>query len=298
MSLRSDQGLAALQTPAAFIRWGAEQFDEQGLVYGHGTVDASQEAAVLVLHALGLPHDVEARHLESALTEPQQQAVRTILLRRIRERKPSAYLTGEAWFAGLRFQVDERVIVPRSPIAEWIERGFSPWLEAERVRGVLELGCGSGCIAIACGCVFSNAHVVAVDISSDALDVARQNVRRHQMSDRVRLLESDLFDAVDGSFDLIVSNPPYVDEAELAAIPREYRHEPLCALAGGADGLYHVRRILLEARRYMIAEGILVVEVGNSREALVEEFPTLPFVWLDLERGGENVFLLDAADLP
>ncbi len=294
--------LAAVEetsTAADLIRWGAERFGEHGLWFGHGTDNPVDEAAALALHVLGLdPHDCSRTLLEKPLDRSVRIEIVALLVQRIRERKPTSYLTRRAWFAGLEFYVDERVLVPRSPIAEWIERRFSPWVEGDRVRRVLDLGTGSGCIAIACAKAFPNALVDALDISADALDVARINVRRHRTGTRVRLLESDLFERASGPYDLIVSNPPYVDEHELFAAPPEYRHEPPIGLRAGKDGLQVVRTILGEARRHLCTEGVLVVEVGTSRDALVEAFPCLPFVWLDLARGGENVFLLDARDLP
>ena len=267
------------------------------MFFGHGTEDAYDEAAVLVLSALGWG-EVSDDQLDQSLAFDKSQDAIQLLVRRVAERKPAPYLTGEAWFAGLRFQVDERVLIPRSPIAEWIERGFSPWIRAPQIRRILDLGTGSGCIAIASALKFPAAQVVAVDSSPLALEVAAENARYHGVAERLELVRSDLFDAVTGRFDLILSNPPYVDEVELASMPAEYRHEPVDGLAGGRDGLYLVRRILLEAHELINEHGILVVEVGSSADGLMEEFPRLPFIWLDLARGGENVFVLEASGLP
>lgn len=289
--------LAELVTGWDFVRWGASRFGEAELAFGHGTDNAVDEAAALVCHALHLDPDVSAEVLRGQLLASERRAVAELLVRRVRERVPAAYLTRRAWFAGLPVYVDERVAVPRSPIAEWIERGFEPWLERGRVRRVLDLGTGSGCIAVACAVAFPEARVDAVDVSADALEVAAVNVRRHGLTHRVRTLRSDLFERVQGPYHLIVSNPPYVDEATLAELPPEYQHEPRAALAAGADGLDCVRRILAEAGRHLASDGALVVEVGLARAALEAAFPDLPFVWLELERGGENVFLLTAEAL-
>ena len=272
-------------------------FTGHGLYFGHGTDNPHDEAAVLVVSALGLELDAPVEKLDTTLTTQQKDAIVRLLVSRIVDRKPAPYLTGEAWFAGLRFFVDERVLVPRSPIAEWIEREFSPWIDAARVHRILDIGTGSGCIAIAAALASPAAEVVALDLSEQALEVARENIDRYGLSGRVMPLCSDLFDAVSGRFDVIVSNPPYVDHEELATMPAEFHHEPLAGLSGGEDGLKLVRRILSQAHSHLNEGAILIVEVGASAPALVKTYPDLPFIWLDLERGGENVFLLDAAAL-
>ena len=297
-----------LKTVADFVRFGASRFNAAGLCFAHGTDNAVDEALALVLHALHLPArpPLPAELFHARLTREERRAVWALLRRRIEERIPAPYLTGEAWFAGLRFEIDGRVLVPRSPLAELIEEGFHPWIDGGRVRRILDLGTGSGCIAVACAHAFPDARVDAVDASPGALDVARRNVALHRLDRRVHVLESDLFNRLDGEpsrragarYDLVVSNPPYVPDEEMAGLPPEFRAEPAFALAGGPDGLDVVGRIVEEAPRWLAPEGALVVEVGASpvvRAALESRFD-LPFVWLDVARGGEGVFLLHQRD--
>jgi ribosomal protein L3 glutamine methyltransferase len=266
--------------------------------FGHGTDNARDEAAALIFHALDLSSEAGSKLYAKRVSAAAAQRAKELITRRINERIPAVYLTGETWFAGLPFHVDERVLIPRSAIAELIERGFIPWIDPARVRRVLDLGTGSGCIAIACAKAFPRARVDAVDISEAALEVAAVNRRRHRLGRRLRLIESDHFGALEGeTYDIIVSNPPYVGARELRALPPEYRHEPRIALAAGTSGLDSVRVILREAGRYLRPRGLLVVEVGNTETAVRRAFPDLPFVWLDFERGGGGVFLLTAEQL-
>jgi ribosomal protein L3 glutamine methyltransferase len=283
---------------ADFIRWGASRFSEAKLFFGHGTDNALDEAAALVLGALYLPPDLPASWFNSRLTADEREKVLALIQRRIDERMPLPYLLGEAWFAGMRFHVNEQVLIPRSPIAELIEAGFAPWLEPSPAPQILDLCCGSGCIGIAAAAYLTDSRVDLVDISAGVLQVAKQNIAEYGLQERVTIYQSDLFEALPTKqYDLIVSNPPYVGAAEMGELPDEYRHEPVLALQADENGLEIVKRILKQARRYLSPRGILIVEVGNSARLLAQHYPGIPFVWLDFERGGEGVFLLSAADL-
>ncbi|MGB5102304.1 MAG: 50S ribosomal protein L3 N(5)-glutamine methyltransferase [Steroidobacteraceae bacterium] len=280
-------------TVAELVRQGADSFERAGLAYGHGMDNATDEAAALVFHVLGLDHDRAAEAYANRPTAHELQRVRDAFAERIERRVPAAYLMGRMWFAGLEFEVDERVIVPRSPFAELILAEFRPWVEPSRVRRILDIGTGSGCIAIACAKAFPDATVDAVDISPQALEVARRNVERHGVQARVALLQGDVFEPVAGRrYDLIIANPPYVSDAEMQALPKEYLHEPDLALRAGHDGLDVVRRILAGVADHLAPGGALFVEVGNSDERVQEAFPGLPFVWLEFEHGGGGVFML------
>ena len=284
-------------TVRALIERGARRLRRAGVFFGHGTDNAWDDSAVLVLHALGLPHAGRAIYARRVGVRGAER-VNALITRRIVERIPAVYLTGETWFAGLPFKVDRRVLIPRSPIAELIERRFAPWIEPSRVRRILDVGTGSGCIAIACAKALPRARVDAVDISPEALEVAASNVRRHRVGQRVRLVRSDHFSALVGErYDIIVANPPYVGRREMSGLPPEYRHEPPLALAAGRDGLDSVRVILRESRVHLRPHGLLIVEVGNTEAAVRRAFERLPFLWLEFERGGGGVFLLTAEQL-
>ncbi|MEQ1740056.1 MAG: 50S ribosomal protein L3 N(5)-glutamine methyltransferase [Methyloglobulus sp.] len=299
MSTPSSEVLTSLSTLRDYIRWGASQFTEAKLVFGHGTATALDEAAALVLHTLHLPYNLSELYFQSNLTLEERQAVITIFDKRIKERKPAAYLTHEAIFAGLSFYVDERVLVPRSPIAELIAQRFAPWVEEDLVERILDLCTGSACIAIACAYAFPDANVDAVDISNDALAVAKINATNHQLVDGLTLYQSNLFDGLPAGvqYDIIVSNPPYVAVEEWQQLPAEFHAEPEIGFVAGKTGLDIVVRILAEANDYLTPQGILVVEVGSSAETLQDTFPNVPFFWLDFERGGDGVFLLTAEQI-
>lgn len=285
-------GLATIRD---MIRWGASRFNESDLYFGHGTDNALDEAAYLVAHALHLSPTIADRYLPATLMEEEKRHIANLFRYRVEERVPAAYLTQEAWFCGLSFYVDERVLIPRSPIAELIEQGFSPWFSGEPVS-ILEIGTGSGCIAIALAYAFPNTRIDAVDISLDSLTVAQMNLERHGVEGQVRLIQGDLFpdfEWVMEPYDLIIANPPYVDREEMENLLPEYRHEPVLALAAGYDGLDNVRRILTDASRYLAREGLLVVEVGNSERALMMEYPDTPFIWPEFTRSESGgVFLM------
>jgi ribosomal protein L3 glutamine methyltransferase len=290
--------LPAAPTVADLIRCGAAEFERAGLAFGHGTGDSVDDAAALVFHVLDLDH-AQAETAYARKPSPRDvERVLAIFAERIERRVPAAYLMRRMWFAGLEFEVDERVIVPRSPFAELINAGFRPWIEPGRVHRILDIGTGSGCIAIACAVAFPQAQVDAVDVSPQALEVAGRNVARHHVGDRLRLLQGSVFEPLGAQrYDLIVSNPPYVSDAEMQALPDEYRHEPDLALRAGSDGLDVVRRILAGAKQHLEPGGVLFVEVGDSDERLQQAFPRLPFTWLEFEHGGGGVFMLRDSEL-
>jgi ribosomal protein L3 glutamine methyltransferase len=285
----------AARSVGAAIEHCARALRAARVYFGHGTDNARDEAAELVFFVAGLAHELGSGAYDHALSARQLKRIEELLRRRIGERIPLAYLTHRAFFAGLELYVDERVLVPRSPIAELTLRQFQPWIMPTRVRRILDIGTGCGAIALACARAFPRAQVDAVDISAAALQVCRRNVRTLSLKRRVNVLRSDYFTAVKGRrYDIIVSNPPYVGRAEMRTLPREYRHEPRRGLASGADGLDAVRAILAAARPHLEDHGILVVEVGNTESALLRAYPKLPFVWPQLSMGGAGVFLLNA----
>jgi ribosomal protein L3 glutamine methyltransferase len=283
----------APETVGAAIERCARAMRRARIHFGHGTDNARDEAAELVFFAAGLSHALGSTVYGNALTPRRRARIDALLQARIERRVPLAYLTQRAFFAGLELYVDERVLVPRSPIAELIQRRFAPWVKPRRVRRILDVGTGSGAIALASAMAFPRAAVDAVDISTAALQVCRRNVRRLALTDRVQVVRSDHFGALAGRrYDIIVSNPPYVGREEMRALPREYRHEPRIGLASGVDGLDSLRAILSAAPRHLADDGILVVEVGNTEDVLMRAFPRLPFVWPDIEMGGGGVFVL------
>ncbi len=287
-----------LRTIIDFIRYGASRFAAAGLTFGHGYDNALDEATQLTLHALHLPHDLQPAYGQARLVADEKKVVLDLFERRIRERKPACYLTGEAWFADLSFKADERALVPRSPIAELIEHGYEPWRNGRAINRVLDLCTGGGCIAIATAHYLPEASVDAVDISESALSLARENADRLLVADRVRLLHSDLFSAVSGeTYDLIVTNPPYVTHAEVDALPDEYRHEPENGLRAGNDGLDIALQILADAPQYLNEEGFLICEVGEAERALVELLPQVPFNWIEFKVGQMGIFQIERDDL-
>ncbi len=280
------------------ILWGEKQLLEADLFFGHGTDNALDEAAALILKTTGRPYQPSEEALAITLSNDEKESVYCIIEKRIKTRQPAAYLLGEALFVGLPFDVDERVLVPRSPIAELIVEQFSPWIEAGKVKRVLDLCTGSGCIAIGCSYAFPEAKVDAVDLSLDALAVCQQNIVKHQKEGVVKAIESDLFKALATErYDIIVSNPPYVCTAEWESLPEEFHHEPDMGFKGGESGLDLVDFILSEAASHLNPGGILVVEVGSSAETLIEKYPKVPFCWLEFEFGGDGVFLLTVEQL-
>ena len=267
-----------------------DRFVAAGLVFGHGTDNARDEAVHLVFHVLEFPFDVSDAMLDRVVSEVRRTAVEAIIAARITSRRPAAYLTGRMWFAGYEFRVDERILIPRSPIAELIIAAFSPWLEADELFRILEIGTGSGCIAIATAFAAPNAVVDATDLSGDALALAALNRERYPaVSKRVQLFEADLFPPTDDRYDLIITNPPYVPSAVVAGLPPEYAHEPVMALDAGPDGLSVVRRILAQAPDRLCDGGALIVDIGKMAAAIDDEFPAVNFTWIDLNDGGEGI---------
>ncbi|MEN9471327.1 MAG: ribosomal protein glutamine methyltransferase [Pseudomonadota bacterium] len=280
------------------LRWGLTQFNKADLFYGHGTDNAWDEIIYLILASLKLGATLNPVFLAARLTLAERRLLVERIRQRVNERIPSAYLVNEARFAGLSFFVDTRVLIPRSPVAELIEQQFSPWISEDRINTILDIGTGSGCIAIACAYALPEARIDAVDNSKEALAVAAINVAAHKLQGQVNLIQSDLFQNLTSRlYDIIISNPPYVDEEDFANLPLEYRHEPVAALAAGSDGLDLVVQLLKQAVKYLKSNGILIVEVGNSKEALIHRYPQIPFLWLEFECGDAEIFLLTQEQL-
>lgn len=291
---------ATFHTVRDLLRYAVTRFNQAELAFGHGTTNAYDEAAYLLLHTLHLPLDLLDPFLDARLTDEETTTVLGVIERRASERVPAAYITHEAWMHGVRFYVDERVIVPRSFIGELLQDGLQPYVEdPELVGAVLELCTGSGCLAVLAAHAFPNADIDAVDLSAPALEVATRNVHEHDLDERISLFQGDLFAPLpERRYDVIVTNPPYVNAESMQTLPAEYRHEPEMALAGGADGMDIVRRIIGEARRWLTDEGVLVVEIGNERANVEAAFGGLDLVWLPTSAGDDNVFLIQAEDLP
>ena len=286
-------------TLRAVLRGAVTQFKRAGLTFGHGTHNARDEAVYLILHTLKLPLGELDPVLDRQLNPGELDAVNAILQRRVQERTPAAYLTREAWLGAFRFYVDERAIVPRSFIAELLRDGLAPWVaDGSRLGAMLDLCTGSGCLAVLAAHAFPNARIDAADLSAEALQVARRNVKDYALGKRIRLIQTDLFDRLAARrYDVILSNPPYVNAAAMRALPREYRREPRLALAGGRDGLALVRRMLAQAADHLHTDGLLIVEIGHNRTTLENAYPRLPFTWLETSAGEDFVFMLRKEDL-
>lgn len=297
-SLEPCEGLVSIRD---FIRWGASQFNEAGLFYGHGSDNALDEAMHLVFQALHLPWELPEGYFESRLSVSERKKIAELIQQRIEGRKPLAYLLNQSWFCDLPFYVDERVLVPRSPISELIRNEFQPWLGDTEVTRVMDICTGSGCIGIAAAHAYPESQVDLLDISDDALEVAHINIDKHELWGRVQVHKSDLFSALDDlpekpKYQLILSNPPYVDSEDMADMPEEFHHEPALGLEAGDDGLDFARDILATAADYLDEKGLLVLEVGNSQWALMEAYPEVPFVWPEFEGGGHGILVLTAEE--
>jgi ribosomal protein L3 glutamine methyltransferase len=288
----------SLITVRDWLRFAVSRFNEAGLFFGHGSDNAFDEAAYLILHTLHLPLDRLEPFLDASLTHGEAEQVKAIIERRVKNRVPAAYLTHEAWLGEYRFYVDERVIVPRSFIAELLREQLSPWVDdPESIHAAVDICTGSGCLAILMAHAFPNAAIDAVDLSKDALEVAKKNVADYGLQDQVHLIQSDLMKKLKGkTYDLIITNPPYVNAPSMAELPEEYRQEPELALASGEDGLVHIRQILVDAPKHLNPGGLLIAEIGHNRDALEETFPQLPFTWLETSGVDEFVFLLRKED--
>jgi len=298
-SLHNFDNTTELRTLRDWLRYAVSAFTEAKLTFGHGSDSAYDEAVYLLLHTLHLPLDTLEPFLDARLSAQEKSTLATLLRRRVEQKIPATYLTHEAWLGEFNFYVDERVIVPRSFIAELLRERLFPWVaDAEKTTAVLDLCTGSGCLAILAAHAFPNATIDAVDLSADALQVAQRNVADYELTDRVQLIQSDLFSNLQGKqYDIIISNPPYVDADSVATLPAEYLHEPKLSLGSGTDGLDATREILKQAAAHLTPHGILIVEIGHNRDALEAAYPDLPFTWLDVTAGDEFVFLLHRNDL-
>ncbi len=289
-----------LHTIRDWLRFAVSRFEESSIFFGHGTDNAYDEAVWLILSALHLPHDTLENFLDSRLLPPERTRLKELIRRRITDRTPTAYLVNEAWLKGFKFYVDERVIVPRSFIAELLEDGLNPWVEyPEMIESAADICTGSGCLGVLLANAFPNAQVDVVDISPDALAVANINIRNYGLEDQINAIQSDMFSKLEGkTYDLIISNPPYVDAPSMELLPQEYRNEPQIALGSGDAGLDHTHTLLSEAKKHLNDNGLLVVEIGHNRDVLLEAYPHLPFTWLEVDSGNEFVFLLTKEQLP
>jgi ribosomal protein L3 glutamine methyltransferase len=290
----------ALLTIRDWLRYSVSRLEENGVFFGHGTDNAYDESVWLVMSALHLPLDTLDNFLDARITKDEAKHLAHLIERRVTERVPTAYLLREAWLKGFKFYVDERVIVPRSFIAELLEDGLAPWIEyPEMVESAADICTGSGCLGVLLAHAFPNATVDVVDISPDAIAVANINIKNYGLEEQITAVQSDMFSGLKGKkYDLIISNPPYVDAPAMSALPQEYRNEPQIALGSGDAGLDHTHILLKEAKKYLNDDGILVVEIGHNRDALLDAYPELPFTWLDVESGNEFVFLLTKEQLP
>lgn len=298
--MTTSQITEALLTIRDWLRYSVSRLEQNGVFFGHGTDNAYDESVWLVMSALHLPLDTLDNFLDARITRDEAKHLAHLIERRVTERVPTAYLLREAWLKGFKFYVDERVIVPRSFIAELLEDGLAPWIEyPEMVESAADICTGSGCLGVLLAHAFPNATVDVVDISPDAIAVANINIKNYGLEDQITAVQSDMFSGLKGKkYDLIISNPPYVDAPAMSALPQEYRNEPQIALGSGVAGLDHTHILLNEAKKYLNDDGILVVEIGHNRDALLDAYPELPFTWLDVESGNEFVFLLTKEQLP
>ncbi len=294
------QAYQVLHSVRDWIRYSVSQFEQSGVFFGHGTSNAYDESVWLVLSGLHLPLDMLEQFADARVLPEEGKHLQHLIQRRVTERVPTAYLLREAWLRGFKFYVDERVIVPRSFIAELLENSLAPYIEyPELIQSAADICTGSGCLGILLAHAFPDAQIDVVDISADAIAVADINIRQYQLEHQVQAIQSDMLNALQGKrYDLIISNPPYVDAQAMAQLPEEYRNEPQLALGSGADGLDHTHTLLRQAADFLNDDGLLVVEIGHNREALINAYPTTPFTWLEVDAGDQFVFLLHKADLP